>query len=114
MLSAYFLADRKGFEVFMSPTCLAIVFYFAEKKYNSAWAKEKINLLCDHICITEASKTALQKPLKNPAVLDFEEGMEYYAAVEHKCTCIMTEDIGDFPFADIQAMRSEDFLKSLR
>jgi predicted nucleic acid-binding protein len=107
------LADRKGFEVFTSPVCLAIAFYFAEKKYKSARAKEKINLLCAHIRIAEAGKTAVQKALKNPAISDFEDGLEYYAAVEHKCACIVTEDIGDFYFAEIEVMRSEEFLKSL-
>ena len=29
------LANRKGFEIYTSPVCLAIAFYFAEKKYSS-------------------------------------------------------------------------------
>ena len=107
------LADRKGFEVFTSPICLAIAFYFTEKKYRSARAKEKINLLCSHIHIAEVSKSSVQKALKNPAVLDFEDGLEYYAAVESKCTCIITENIDDFHFAEIDVMSSEAFLKSL-
>jgi predicted nucleic acid-binding protein len=108
------IVDKKGFEVFTSPICLAIAFYFAEKKYKSAKAKEKINLLCDHLFIAEISKSAVQKALRNRAVLDFEDGLEYYAAVENKCTCIVTEDVDDFHFAEIDVKRSEDFLKSLK
>lgn len=107
------LADRKGFEVFTSPICLAIAFYFTEKKYRSVKAKEKINLLCHHIRIAEVSKSSVQKALKNPAILDFEDGLEYYAAIENKCTCIITENIDDFHFAEIDVMGSEAFLKSL-
>jgi predicted nucleic acid-binding protein len=33
------LADDKRFQVFTSPVCLAIAFYFAEKKSGSALAK---------------------------------------------------------------------------
>jgi predicted nucleic acid-binding protein len=108
------LTDRKGFEVFTSPVCLAIAFYFAEKKYKSAKAKEKINLLCNHLRIAEVSKAAVQKALRDSAVLDFEDGLEYYAAVENKCTCIVTEDVDDFHFAEIDVQRSEEFLKSLK
>ena len=107
------LANRKEFEVYTSPICLAIAFYFAEKKYNAAKAKEKINVLCTHIRIAEAGKNAVQKTLKNPAILDFEDGLEYYTAVESKCTCIITEDIGDFHFAEIDGKRTEEVLRSL-
>jgi len=108
------LTDRKGFEVFTSPVCLAIAFYFAEKKYKSAKAKEKINLLCNHLRIAGVSKAAVQKALRDSAVLDFEDGLEYYAAVENKCTCIVTEDVDDFHFAEIDVQRSEEFLESLK
>jgi hypothetical protein len=56
----------------------------------------------------------VQKALRNRAVLDFEDGLEYYAAVENKCTCIVTEGVDDFHFAEIDVKRSEDFLKSLK
>jgi len=107
------LANKKGFEVFTSPICLAIAFYFAEKKYKSAKAKEKIGLLCQHIRIAEVTKSAVQKALKNRSVLDFEDGLEYYAAIENKCTCIVTEDVDDFHFAEIEVKRSEEFLSSI-
>jgi predicted nucleic acid-binding protein len=45
------LAQNKKFEVFTSPLCLAIAFYFAEKKHKTVKAKEKIKLLCDYIQI---------------------------------------------------------------
>lgn len=42
------LADTSQYQVFISPVCLAIAFYFAEKKFNARVAK-KISVLCDHI-----------------------------------------------------------------
>jgi predicted nucleic acid-binding protein len=103
------LADSEGFQVYTSPVCLAIAFYFAEKKYKSTKAKEKINLLCKHIEIVEATKTCVQKALKNKRVLDFEDGLEYYSAEENKCTCLVTEDINDFYFAEMEVLTSEAF-----
>jgi predicted nucleic acid-binding protein len=103
------LADIKQFRIFTSPVCLAIAFYFAEKKYRSAAAKQKISLLCDHIEIAEVSNASVNQCLRNPAVKDFEDGLEYYAAVENKCQCIVTEDTGDFYFSAIEVLNSHDF-----
>lgn len=103
------IGDSTGFQIYTSPICLAIAFYFAEKKYNSTKAKEKIRLLCEHIMIAEATNSAVQKALKNKSVLDFEDGLEYYSAEESDCTCLITEDINDFYFARIEVLTSEVF-----
>jgi predicted nucleic acid-binding protein len=103
------LADLEGFQIYTSPVCLAIAFYFASKKYKAIKAKEKIDLLCGHIEIAEATKSSVQKALKNKAVLDFEDGLEYYSAEESRCTCLVTEDINDFHFAKMEVLTSENF-----
>ncbi len=105
------LADKSKFTVFTSPVCLAIAFYFAEKKYNSKSAKEKIEILCGHINITVTDKNTVLQSLQNPAVNDFEDGIEYYSAVQSKCDCIISEDIGDFYFSKIEVLNSESFFE---
>lgn len=103
------LADSGGFQIYTSPVCLAIAFYFVGKKYKSTKAKEKISLLCEHIEIAEVTKSSVQKALKNKSVLDFEDGLEYYSAEESRCTCLVTEDINDFYFAEMDVLTSEAF-----
>ena len=39
------LADQQKFNVYTSPVCLAIAFYFAENKSGTQMAKQKIKLL---------------------------------------------------------------------
>jgi predicted nucleic acid-binding protein len=104
------LADRKDFEVFTSPLCLAIAFYFAEKK-NKKTAREKIRLLSEHLSIAAVTETTVRKTTKNPSVHDFEDGLEYYAAIENKCECIVTEDINDYYFSEIEVITSEKFFE---
>jgi predicted nucleic acid-binding protein len=53
----------------------------------------------------------VSKTLKNPGINDFEDGLEYYAALENKCDCIITEDIEDFYFSEIEVLRSEAFFE---
>jgi predicted nucleic acid-binding protein len=107
------LSERKGIDVFTSPVCLAIAFYFAEKKHKRTRAKEQIDLLCRHIRIAPVTVTCISAALANKKVLDFEDGMEYYAALESGCSCIITEDTDDFYFSDIDVMNSKDFLQRL-
>jgi predicted nucleic acid-binding protein len=105
------LTDNEKFEVFTSPVCLAIAFYFAEKKHKTKMAKQKIRLLSEHLSIAAVTESVVSKTAKNPAVNDFEDGLEYYAAIESKCQCIITENIRDFYFSDIEVISSEAFFE---
>lgn len=105
------LSDRKNFVLYSSPICLAIAYYFAEKKFKSEKAKSKIKILCDHIQIAPVTETTVFKTLQSPVINDFEDGLEYYSAIENKCNCIITEDIDDFYFSKIEVLKSEDFFK---
>ena len=104
------LADNKKFTVYTSPVCLAIAFYFAEKKSGTQLAKQKIKLLSEKISITVVGKTEVLQALENRQVNDFEDGIEYYAALNNKCDVIVTEDTSDFYFSDIKVCRAQNFL----
>ena len=105
------LADTSKFTLFTSPVCLAIAFYFAEKKYKSIAAKSKISVLCDHVQVAPTTKSTVLYSLQNTAVHDFEDGLEYYTAIENKCDCIITEDVDDFYFSNIEVLNSEGFFE---
>ncbi|TKB97714.1 PIN domain-containing protein [Pedobacter cryophilus] len=103
------LADHPQHTLYTSPVCLAIAYYFAEKKTSAHAAKNKISILLEHIKIAENSKNAILKTLENKKILDFEDGLEYYAALENKCDCIVTENLKDFHFSEIQVVNCKDF-----
>lgn len=103
------LASNPKFEVYTSPICLAIAFYFAEKKHKSVLAKQKIDLLCEHINIAENLTDGVLKTLSNKRIHDFEDGLEYYAAKQIKCNCIITEDTEDFYFSEIEVLDCKEF-----
>ncbi|WP_316829329.1 PIN domain-containing protein [Pedobacter aquatilis] len=105
------LASHPKFEVYTSPLCLAIAFYFAEKKHKAQLARQKIDLLCQHIKIAPNSSKSVFDTLSNKSILDFEDGLEYYAAESADCKCIITEDIEDFYFADIEVLNCQTFFK---
>lgn len=106
------LADNKHFSLYTSSVCLAIAFYFAEKKHSTQSAKNKISLLTDRIEVANCGKKEALLATADPRVLDFEDGLEFYAAKHSGCTCIVTEDRDDFYFSEIEVLTAEDFLRS--
>ena len=104
------LADNKKFTVYTSPICLAIAFYFAEKKSGTAIAKKKIELLAGKLAITSVGKAEVLQSLQNKKINDFEDGLEYYAAAANKCQIIITEDLNDYYFSDLKVQNAQDFL----
>lgn len=105
------LADNKKFTVFTSPICLAIAFYFSEKKSGTMLAKKKIELLVSKLSITEVGKNEVLQALQNKKVNDFEDGLEYYAAISNQCDVIITEDINDFYFSAAPVLNSKAFIE---
>ncbi len=105
------LADNRKFSVYTSPLCLAIAFYFAEKKSGTLLAKKKIELLAGKLAITNVGANEVMQSIRNKRVQDFEDGLQYYSARQHGCQVIITEDIDDFYFSDIETMNSKDFLE---
>jgi predicted nucleic acid-binding protein len=103
------LASNRNFELYTSPICLAIAFYFAEKKHRTKLAKQKIALLCVHLKIAENHTIAVQQTLDNKKIEDFEDGLQYYAALNSRCNCIITENIGDFYFSTINVLSCKAF-----
>ncbi len=107
------LHGKENMQIFTSPLCLAIAFYFSSKKSGEKMAREKIGMLLEHIGITSIDEKTTDQAIKNRRIHDFEDGMEYYSAIQHKCDCIVTENQKDFYFSDIEVIGCEEFLLKL-
>ncbi len=107
------LSGTNNYRIYTSPVCLAIAFYFAEKKYKTKGAREKIALLCEHIFISPATESVVAKTISNKKINDFEDGLEYYSVVESGCNFIVTEDKKDFYFSDIPVINAKSFFEKI-
>ncbi|RAI90236.1 PIN domain-containing protein [Algoriphagus yeomjeoni] len=105
------LADRKGIQLCTSPICLAISFYFSEKKSGAEMAKLKIEMLSKKILMTPVDQDTVNLTLANPQVQDFEEGIEYYSALAVGCDVIVTEDSAGFYYSKVPVLGCEKFLE---
>jgi predicted nucleic acid-binding protein len=104
------LCDDKKFEVYTSPLCLAIAFYFAEKKNGTSTARKKINLLSQKIFITAMDEAVVSKTTNDKSIHDFEDGLEYYSALRSHCKCIITSYTEHYYFSKIEILNAHDFL----
>jgi predicted nucleic acid-binding protein len=105
------LVDNPKFKVYTSPLCLAIAFYFAEKKSGTALARKKISLLIQKLNFTTVSQKTVAEVEKNKKIHDFEDGLQYYSALECGCEYFITEDISDFYFSEIEVSGSKLFME---
>jgi predicted nucleic acid-binding protein len=105
------LADKDAYCMYTSPMCLAIAFYFAEKKTGTMQAKKKVAILSQKLRIAPNLETGVQHTIHNSKISDFEDGLEYYAAIDAGCEVIVTEDTKDFWFSEIEVMDCEAFYK---
>ena len=105
------LTDNSKFHLYTSPLCLAIAFYFSEKKNGKAEARRKIKLLIEKLRFTSINEKMVFEVEKNKKIHDFEDGLQYYSALESGCNCIITEDLSDFYFSEIEVLSSRQFLE---
>jgi len=59
------LVDNARFKVCTSPLCLAIAFYFAEKKHGTTHARKKIDLLIEKLEFTSITERTIFQVGKN-------------------------------------------------
>jgi hypothetical protein len=108
------LQGKRNIELFTSPLCLTIAYYFAQKKSGKKTAAGKIRLLCQHIHITTMDEKVAFQATGDPRVGDFEDGLEYFSALNHQCDFIVTENSQDFWFSSIEVLGCEAFLNHLQ
>ena len=104
------LGEQRHFTLVTSPLCLAISFYFAEKKSGTDAARSKIGLLASKLEIACTDARTVMQTVNDQRVHDFEDGLQYYAAVQANCDAIVTEDASGFYFSELAVCGCEDFL----
>lgn len=103
------LTENPKFKVFTSPLCLAIAYYFAEKKSGSRLARKKLAIMCEKLNITKIDESISRSASKS-TIEDFEDALQYFSALDSKCECIITENTKDFYKCDLEVFDCESFL----
>ena len=105
------LADDPAFKVFTTPLSLSIAFYFAEKKSGTTMARQKMAILSEKLHIAAMDSSTVKKASEDKKIKDFEDAMQYYAALAAGCKCIVTEDQYDYYFSKIETLSAREFIE---
>ncbi|MEM6523636.1 MAG: PIN domain-containing protein [Bacteroidota bacterium] len=104
------LADDTAHQLYTSPLCLAIAFYFSSKKNGDRLAKKKIGIIATYIGILSINEEITRQALNDPRAHDFEDGLQYYAAINEGCNVVITENKQDFYFSEVPVCNCEEFI----
>ena len=66
--------------------------------------------MAERLSVFKTGEAEVMQSLQNKKVHDFEDGLEYYSAVNSKCSILITDDTDDFYFSEIEIVKPEVFL----
>jgi predicted nucleic acid-binding protein len=108
------LADKKQIKLSVSSLTIANTNYVLLKLKTSNEAKSilrKFKLLVDIIPLDDK---VLNLALNDNDFVDFEDGLQYFSAIENDQDIIITRNLKDFKKSTIPAMTAEQFLRSFQ
>jgi predicted nucleic acid-binding protein len=106
------LADQKKIVLVTTPLSFTTVEYILKKTDNSEIVINKLRkfkIICEVCAINEK---IVEKGL-NSNFKDFENSIQYYSAVEAKCSIFITRNGKDFKYSSLSILTAEEYLKSL-
>lgn len=106
------LADRGEVDVFVSALTFANTSYVLRKSLGKEKTNEVLRNLELIITIVDLTGRTVKLALNDKAFGDFEDGLQYYSAVEIGAEVIITRNLSDFKSAKLPVMTADQYLSS--
>jgi len=107
------LADQKKLTLIVSALSIATINYVLNKYETSESVLNKLRkfkIICE---VCEVNEETIDKAL-NSSFKDFEDAVQYFTAIQSKCSIILTRNGKDFKHSTIPIMTAEEYLSSIR
>ena len=98
------------YNLYITALTLGICFYQAEKKFGKTEAKRRLQKIIQNLMIARCDDDEARQAFTNIAVNDFEDGLQYYSALNSKCYGIVTYNIKDYHFSKIPVFTPQSLL----
>ena len=102
------ISHSDDYDLFISYLTVANAAYIM-RRYPKAELKSNLQLMLDLFEIIPNDKKQIKKAINSDSP-DFEDMLQYQAAMSGKCDVILTRNVKDFPFSDIAVMDVPSFL----
>ncbi len=104
------LADLGNIDLFASSLSIVNTHYILKsilKKKNSRTIIRKFKVLVESVDLTDK---IIELSLNDSKFKDFEDGIQYYTALEAQCNVIVTRNLKDFKNSNIPVVSPKEFL----
>lgn len=107
------LADNKIIELSISSLTIANTGYTLLRQMNANQAKSVLRKLKLIVNILPLDDKVIGLALNDESFTDFEDGLQYFTAIENRQDLIVTRNLKDFKNSNLPAMTAKQFVESL-
>lgn len=108
------LADKKIIEIYISSLSIANTNYTLTRLTNSENAKVILRKLRLIVNILALDDKIIGLGLNDNSFSDFEDGLQYFTAIENNIDTIITRNLKDFKAAKIPVLTAKQFIETLK
>lgn len=103
-------SDKKEIQLHISSLTFANAYYSIAKHYKSVDAKKYLAKFKVLVTVLPVEDKAIELALASDFE-DFEDGLQYFVAMDYACDCIITRNKKDFKQSKIPVLTAEEYLK---
>jgi predicted nucleic acid-binding protein len=107
------LADSGEIKAYSSALTFANAYYILRKQYTGANLRSVLKDFSELIINLDLTNHIIRLALDDLKFPDFEDGLQYYTALENVLDVIITRDLRDFKNSKIPVMSPNDYLARL-
>lgn len=108
------LADKKIIELNISSLTVANTSYILLRQTNSTKAKEILRKLRLIVKILPLDDKIIGLALNDDSFSDFEDGLQYFTAIENEQDLIITRNLKDFKSSKLPVMTARQYLETMK
>ncbi len=104
------LADRGKAKLYVSALTFANTNYILSKMTTAVEAREILTKFKVLVTVAELNDKIIELSLNDKKFSDFEDGLQYYSALENETSILITRNLKDFKSSKIPTMTAESYL----
>ena len=106
------LADKGSIKIFVSALSFANLNYMLSKQYTADQSRKKLFKFKTLVTVLAVNDKIVDLALASD-FKDFEDGIQYFTAIENGISILLTRNLRDFKLSEIPVQTAESYLKSL-
>ncbi len=106
------MADKNEVKILVSSLSFANLNYILSKQYTAAQARKLLLQFKTLVTVLAVTDKIIDLALAS-SFRDFEDGIQYFTAIENRTSIILTRNLKDYKTAEIAVMTAEEYLKGI-